>query len=675
MNKAQAQNRIEKLKKIIDDYRYNYHVLDISTMPESVADGLKHELAQLEEQFPELITPDSPTQRVAGKPLEGFSKVKHEKRMISLADVFSDEEVVEWQKRIEKIDKNVFSEGFFTDIKMDGLACSLRYKNGSFVQAVTRGDGLVGEDVTSNVITIMNIPLKLDLEKIPELSLENDIEIRGEIIIYKKDFDEINLIQEQNGCTKFANPRNLAAGSIRQLDPSVAGSRPLKFIAYDIVKPEPESYEKTYQLLQKMRFMVSGRQNVFLKMEDAIKWLAVQENSRMELPFNTDGAVIKVNNRKKYNKLGIVGKTPRGAVAFKFPAEEAVTKVVKIEIKIGRTGVATPVAVLEPVNLAGSLIKNASLHNADEIRRLDVRVGDTVIIYKAGDIIPQIKKVLIELRDNAPEFNYAKELKLQFPGMKFERIQGEVAYRLVGKNLDVVKREIEYFASKSCMDIEGLGPQNVALLVDSGLVNSYVDLFRLNKDSMAKLPGFGEKSAENLIKNIEAKKQPNLDRFLVAIGIRHVGTRMATVLADEFKSLKNIAEASIEELNSLSDIGDKIAESVVNYFNDIENQNLLEELFELGVEPVYFERSNLKLSGKSYVISGTLTKSGMGRDEAESALKNLGAKITKTVNSDTTALIAGDKIGSSKIEKARQLGIKVIDESEFLLLIDAGKKE
>ena len=448
MTKSEAEERILKLRELIDNYRYHYHVLDESIMSEAAADSLKHELSLLEEKYPELITPDSPTQRVAGKPLDKFTKVTHEKRMISLADVFSEEEVRDWISRNEKLIPGGKISEFFTDIKMDGLACSLKYRDGVLYQAVTRGDGLVGEDVTQNVKTIENIPLKLTMEKsdtsfegIPERGSArfsaprpwrraeatrpekdgmdfSEVEVRGEIVIFKKDFERLNELQRKHGEAEFANPRNLAAGSIRQLDPRVAASRPLKFIAYDLVTPDSTTWEEAYEKLRAYGFQTSGENRVFknTEMRELFKYIQDLDEYRKGLKFNTDGMVIKINDRAIYDRLGIVGKTPRGAVAFKFPAEESTTVVRDIVISIGRTGAATPVAILDPVQVAGTTVRHASLHNADEIKRLDVRIGDTVIIYKAGDIIPQVKEVLLTLRPEGTEpFDYEKALHEQYP--------------------------------------------------------------------------------------------------------------------------------------------------------------------------------------------------------------------------------------------------------------------
>ena len=664
MSKVEVEKRILKLRELINDYRYHYHVLDESIMSEAAADSLKHELVQLEAEYPELITPDSPTQRVAGKPLDKFTKVTHEKRMISLADVFSEEEIKDWVARNEKLIPGGKITEFFTDIKMDGLACALKYRDGVFYQAVTRGDGLVGEDVTQNVRTIENVPFKLNEP--------GEVEVRGEIVIFKKDFEKLNENQRKNGEPEFANPRNLAAGSIRQLDPKIAASRPLRFIAYDLVTPDSVTWHEAYEKLREMKFQTSGEDRVFLanQQKELFEYIRNLDEYRKDLPFNTDGMVIKINDRAVYDKLGIVGKTPRGAVAFKFPAEESTTKVRDIVISIGRTGAATPVAILDPVEVAGSTVRHASLHNADEIARLDVRIGDTVIIYKAGDIIPQIKEVLTTLRpEGAVPFDYTEALTRQYPDLKFERPAGEVAYRVKGESSDyILKRAVEYYASKSALNIEGLGEKNVAALVDAGLVKSIADLYRLRVRQVAQLERFAELSAKNLVEAIAASKTPRLNKFITALGIRHVGAQTATALARKFKTLENLEIAAEDELLAIPDIGEVVAESILAWFNDEENIKLLAEMKELGVAPLAEETEDLPLVGKSYIVSGTLAS--MGREEAEDKLRVLGAMVTSTVTKGTTALIVGEKPGKSKTDKADKLGIPRLSEAEFLKLIN-----
>lgn len=668
MTKAEAESRILKLRELINDYRYHYHVLDESIMSESAADSLKHELTLLEEKFPELITPDSPTQRVAGRPLDKFNKVTHQTRMISLADVFSEAEVREWVARNYKLVPAKTQLTFFTDIKMDGLAMSLHYHNGILTQAVTRGDGLVGEDVTMNVRTINNIPLKLsgDPEDIPEY-----VEVRGEVVIFKADFEKLNQIQTEKGEKLFANPRNLAAGSIRQLDPRIASSRPLRFMAYDLVTPNLETHQLAYQRIRAYGFQTSMQDQTFDSLDQVLEEIHHLGQIRESLPFGTDGVVIKINDRKIYQSLGIIGKTPRGAVAYKYPAEEATTKVRDIVISIGRTGAATPVAIFDPVEVAGSVVRHATLHNADEISRLDLRIGDTVIIYKAGDIIPQIKEVLTSLRpDNLPIFDYEEALKSQYPELEFERPVGEVVYRV--KGLDsrlILKRGVEYYASKPALNIEGLGEKNVNLLVDSGLVKNLSDLYRLDAAKVSQLERFAEVSANKLISAIENSKTAPLAKFITALGIRHVGVQTAISLADHFKSLALLIDATADDLLSIPDIGQVVAESILAYFADEDNLKQLQEMRELGVNPFYDDQTTKPLAGQSYVVTGTLSK--MGRDEAEARLRELGATVTGSVTKHTTALIVGEKPGSSKTVKAEKLGIPVIHEAEFLELLRA----
>lgn len=662
--KSAAKARIEKLKELINDYRYHYHVLDESIMSEAAADSLKHELSQLEEQYPEFITPDSPTQRVAGKPLDKFQKVTHASRMISLADVFSESEIRDWVARNYKLVPNGTEFTFFTDIKMDGLAMSLHYENGIFKQAVTRGDGLVGEDVTMNVKTIQNIPLKLNLDNPPE-----HLEVRGEVIIFKQDFEKLNQMQAKLGEKPFANPRNLAAGTIRQLDPRIAASRPLRFMAYDLVTPDLPTHQEAYEFLRQIGFQTSGQDHIYTHLNEVFAEIKHLGQVRGDFLFNTDGMVIKINDRKIYSELGIVGKTPRAAVAFKYPAEESTSKVRDIVISIGRTGAATPVAIFDPVEIAGSTVRHATLHNSDEIAKLDIRIGDTVIIYKAGDIIPKIKEVLFTLRpENTEPFDYEKALKNQYPELEFERPDGEVVYRVKGQDSDfILRRNLEYFASKQALNIEGLGEKNVNLLVDAGLLKSLVDLYRLQKTDLIKLERFGELSATKLLNAIEGTKQAPLAKFITALGIRHVGAQTAVALADAFQSLEALRDATEEELLKIPDIGLTVSESILAYFADEDNLRQLDDFASLGVHPVYVNHDNAPLKGQSFVVTGTLTD--MGREEAEDLLREKGATVTSSVTKNTTALIAGAKPGASKVTKAEKIGIKIISEAEFHELI------
>ena len=656
--------RILKLRELINDYRYHYHVLDQSTMSEAAADSLKHELSQLEATYPDLITPDSPTQRVAGRPLDKFTKVEHVQRMISLADVFSESEIREWVARNYKLVEKTVHFDYFTDIKMDGLAMSLHYENGVLKRAVTRGDGLVGEDVTMNVRTIENVPLKLRGADIPA-----KVEVRGEVIIFKADFEALNEAQKQKGEKPYANPRNLAAGSIRQLDPKIAASRPLRFMAYDLVSPDLATHQLAYETLRMFGFQTSNQDQVFSTLDEVFAEIKRLGETRANLPFGTDGMVIKINDRSIYRQLGIIGKTPRAAVAFKYPAEESTTKVRDIVIQIGRTGATTPVAIFDPVEVAGSTVRHATLHNADEIKRLDLRIGDTVIVYKAGDIIPQVKEVLVSLREEHTEpFDYEKALSQQYPELDFYRPDGEVVYRVKGLTSELIlKRAIEYYASKPALNIEGLGEKNVEALVDSGLVSSLSDLYRLTPIVVAKLERFAELSANNLVEAIQKSKTPPLAKFIAALGIRHVGIQTASALATAFGSIEKLAEATEDDLLKIPDIGQIVAESILAYFSDEDNLKQLSELKELGLKPYFEDPNQLPLHGQSYIISGTLDS--MGREEAEDNLRKKGATITSGVVKTTTALIVGAKPGKSKLEKAEKLGIKIITEADFLKLI------
>lgn len=663
--------RAAKLRELINDYRYHYHVLDESIMSEAAADSLKHELSQIEEQYPELITPDSPTQRVAGEALDKFEKVQHRTRMVSLTDAFNEAEVKAWVERMKRLLPDIDSE-FICDIKMDGLACSLVYEDGVLKQAVTRGDGLVGEDVTMNVRTINNVPLRLRATQKYTHFLRGRTEVRGEIVMLKDEFDELNRKQEERGRPLFKNPRNLAAGTIRQLDPSLVSERPLHFIGYDIIRDDVSDTPTIaygYMVMTELGIETSRQTNVVSAVSEIMQYVEHLDDIRGDLKFNTDGAVIKLNNRAQFESLGIVGKTPRAAIAFKFAAEEATTVVKDIVISIGRTGAATPVAVFDPVQVAGTTVQHASLHNADEIARLDVRRGDTVIIFKAGDIIPQVQSVILELRPkNSKPINYEEELARQYPELEFVRPAGEVVYRVKGLTGDIIlKRALEHYASKGALDIESLGEKNVVALVDAGLVSDLADIYKLTVDDLLKLERFAEVSANKLVNAIAAKKQPPLERFIFGLGIRHVGTQTAIDLAGRFESLEALQHATLDELQAVDGIGVVVAESVAAWFTDEDNISLLEKFKGLGVWP-YYEKKEGKLVGSSFVVTGTLES--MSRDEAAERIRSLGGVFQSSVGRDTDYLVAGGKVGGSKLKKAEQYGTKIIGEEEFLEMVN-----
>ncbi|HEX7368469.1 MAG TPA: NAD-dependent DNA ligase LigA [Candidatus Saccharimonadales bacterium] len=682
MNKSRAAERIEKLRALITEYRYHYHVLDESIMSEAAADSLKHELSQLETAYPDLITPDSPTQHVAGQPLEKFTQVTHRSRMLSLNDVFDRQEVEAWSARVRKhsVEQQLRAPGgdgsleYFVDIKMDGLACALLYQDGALTQAVTRGNGFVGEDVTNNVRTIDSIPHHLRPSSRYEQFLHGRTEVRGEIVMFKTDFEALNKQRESAGRPLFANPRNLAAGTIRQLNPKLAAARPLRFRAYDLIRDDPGEVPTNlfaYQALASLGFPVNKQAKTAVSVDEILAFAQHWDTARHRLPFNTDGLVIKLNDRALFAALGVVGKAPRAAVAYKYAAEEATTVVKDIVLSIGRTGAATPVAVFDPVVVAGTTVQHASLHNADEIARKDIRVGDTVVIFKAGDIIPQVLKVLTELRPKRTEpFDMGAELRRQYPELDFVRPDGEAVYRVKGATGKLLlKKALEHFASKAALDIDTLGEKNVAALVDARLVRDLADIYTLSESQVEGLDRFASVSAQKLITAIAAAKDPQLPRFIYGLGIRHVGSQTAIDLAEHFETLNKLSNATLDELLAVAGIGVVVAESIVAWFADEDNRKLLTKFESLGVVPVYEPRAKGPLHGQNFVVTGTLES--MGRDEAADRIRSLGGTFQSSVGKDTTYLVAGQNVGASKLEKARKLGTTRLSEQEFLKMIKA----
>lgn len=667
---SSVSKRAKELRRLLNQYSYEYHVLDEPSVSDAVYDGLMRELKELEAADPGLISPDSPTQRVGNVPLDKFAKVTHSRPMISLNDVFDRAEVEAWVKRMDKLLPGTNHE-FFCDIKKDGLACALVYQNGVFVQAITRGDGSVGEDVTMNVRTIPNVPLRLrETTRFGDF-LYGRTEIRGEIVMYKKDFEALNAKREKAGLATFKNPRNLAAGTIRQLDPKLVAERPLRFIGYDLLRDtasEVPTNLQAYEAMTELGIYRSPEASVFTDMDDVMNFVNGWDEKRHKLPFNTDGLVIKVNDRKLYDELGTVGKNPRGAIAYKYAAEQATTVVKDIVIYIGRTGAATPVAVFDPVNVAGTTVQHASLHNADEIARKDVRVGDTVVIFKAGDIIPQVESVVTELRPKAAQkYDFEAALNHQYPELQFERPEGEAVYRLKGASGTILlKQALEHFASKGALDIDTLGEKNVIALVDAGLVNDLADIYTITKEQLLRLDRFAEISANKLVDAIAGKKTPPLERFVYGLGIRHVGVQTAIDLVNHFGSLEAVQHATIDQLEAVEGVGVVVAESVAAWFADEDNEALLDKFARLDVRP-FFERKTGKLSGKSFVITGTLET--MGRDVAAERIRALGGIFQSSVAKDTTYLVAGGKVGASKLKKAESYGTLVIDEQAFVRIL------
>ena len=662
--------RALELKRLLSRYSYEYHVNDAPSVSDAIYDSLMAELKDIEAAHPSLVTPDSPTQRVGNELLGGFQKVEHATRMLSLNDVFSEEDVHLWGERVNKL-IGTTTHSFFADIKMDGLACSLVYEDGLLVRAVTRGDSYIGEDVTQNVRTIANVPLRLMGDDTCASYQVGRVEIRGEIVMLKDDFDRLNEARKQAGETVFANPRNLAAGTIRQLDPKLVAERPLTFVAYDLIRTgedAPETFSETYEVLSILGVRRNKEASALSTLDDVMRFVHSWDRRRHELPFNTDGIVVKVNERAIFSTLGIVGKQPRGAVAYKYAAEQATTVVKDIVISIGRTGAATPVAVFDPVRVAGTTVQHASLHNADEIERKDIRVGDTVVIFKAGDIIPQVERVVTELRpaDSVP-FRYVEALKEQYPELSFERKGNDVVYRVKGvTGATMLRRAVEFYASKGALDIDTLGEKNVHALVDAGLVRDLADIYALTYEDIIALDRFADISAKKLISAIRDKKTPKLERFIVGLGIRHVGAQTAIDLAQRFESIEALSHASLEQLTDIDGIGTVVAESIVAWFGDEDNQRLLAKFYDLGVMPQY-QKVGGALLGVSVVVTGTLD--ALTRDEAADAVRAQGGTFQTSVAKDTTYLVAGGKVGASKRAKAEKYGTKVIDEAAFLSLI------
>ena len=671
MNKHQAEERLAKLREELQKYAYEYYVLDNPRIDDAVYDGLMSELKKIEQEYPDLITADSPTQRVGGKVLDGFKSLEHRERMLSLNDAFDEAEIDAWVVRISKLLPADTELEFFGDVKKDGLACALVYQDGVLAQGITRGDGFVGEDVTANVRTIPSIPLRLRSSTATDRFLEGRTEIRGEIVMYKSDFDKLNQQRSEDNKPLFANPRNTAAGTIRQLDPQLVAERMLYFLAYEIIAEDESdipTHEQAYQLIKQLGFKGWDYAQKIKDVKSIHDLRDHWEHKRHDLPFNTDGLVIKVNDRATYRQLGVVGKNPRGAIAIKYPAEQATTKVKDIFISIGRTGAATPVAMLEAVVVAGSTVQMATLHNEGEVKRKDIRVGDTVVIHKAGDIIPEVVEPLVKLREGS-EKPFVMPVSCPECNTKLiKQKEEDAAWRCPNHNCPSrTWKRIEHFASKAALDIEGLGEKNVVALMNANLVQDQADIYGLTTDDVLNLERFAEVSANKLIQAIQAKKTPPLSRFVYGLGIRHVGTQTAIDLANHFRSLDKIADAQIDELAEVEGIGEVVAESLVEWFAEPHNQHILQKFTDHGVSPQNVKSVGGKLSGQSFVVTGSL--SSMGRQEAGERIRALGGTFQSSVGKDTDYLVVGDNVGASKLLKADKLGTKRITEAELLEIL------
>lgn len=666
-----AEEEIAALRDTINYHMHRYHVLDDPEIEDYEYDRLLRRLNELEAAYPDLIAPDSPTQRVGAPPADGFQKVTHATPMRSLGNVFSKEELLAFHQRVQNGLETEDAVEYVVEHKIDGLAINLVYERGVLAQAATRGDGVTGEDVTANIKTIHSIPLRLrgKAEEIPEF-----LEIRGEVYMPHEAFIRLNQSRQANGEALFANPRNAAAGSLRQLDPKEAAKRSLDAVLYGIGAHEGieiRTHTETLEHLAAWGFKINSCYKVFTDVGEAADYCLTWADRRGDLPFAIDGMVLKVNSLAAQERLGATAKDPRWAIAYKFPPEQAVTTVKDIVVSIGRTGVLTPTADLEPVLLSGSTVSRATLHNEDYIKEKDIRIGDTVIIHKAGEIIPEIVKVLPEKRTGA-ERVFVMPHTCPECGSEAGRAENEAAYRCMNPDCPALLREgLEHFVSRDAMNIEGLGPAVIAQLLQAKLVGDVAGLYRLTKEELLPLERMGEKSAENLLEAIEQSKKAGLAKVLFGLGIRFVGTKAAATLARSFGSYEALRDADLETLQSLEDIGEKIAQSVVNYFSEEKNCRLLEKLREQGVcltEEITAAVEKQVFQGMTFVLTGTLPS--LTRKEAAEMIERRGGKVAGSVSKKTSYVLAGEEAGG-KLEKAEKLDIAVIDEAEFKEMLEA----
>jgi len=669
MDKELARKRIEELRKEIEKHDYLYYVLDQPEITDEEYDRLLLELKELEDAFPEFVSPESPTQRVGGIPREEFSKVSHEVPMLSLENAFSKEQLSQFFARAENI-LGTHIPSYCCEPKIDGLAVSLRYEDGVFVGGATRGDGLVGEDVSENLKTIRSIPLRL------KIKVEGFLEVRGEVFMSKKSFQELNEAREEEGLPLFANPRNAAAGSLRQLDPSVTAKRKLGFFAYQIVNPSTlglKSQWETLQWLKEAGFLIQGEERKVTSLEDVWDYILKLQDRRHQLSYVIDGAVIKIDDISLWEKVGRTAKAPRWAVAYKFPAEEKLTKVRDILISVGRTGALTPVAILEPVTISGSVVQRASLHNADEVQRKDVRIGDFVWVRKAGEVIPEVVRVE---KTKRPEGTLPFRMPQVCPvcGSHTIRLPGEVVIRCPNRSCPAqILEGLKHFVSRAGMDIRGLGDKIIRKLVEEKIVSDFADLYHLDVHTLANLTLTGErnerkvgkKTAEAILKAIEASKKRPLRKLISALGIRYVGEKVAEELANHFGSMDALMKTDEETLSKVPGVGSKIASSIYAFFRDENNLKLIDRLKQAGV--LMEEKSKEKvttgpLTGNTFVFTGELKRAK--RHEAEEIVKSLGGKASSSVSSKTTFVVVGENPGS-KLQKAQSLGVKILTEEEF----------
>lgn len=656
--------RINEIREKLEEHSYKYYVLDNPSISDYEYDMLMNELKKLEKEHPEYITPSSPTQRVGGKPLKEFTQVTHAVPMLSLQDVFSFEELKEWENRVKA---SVGDVSYVVELKIDGLSVSLLYENGELIRGATRGDGSIGEDVTQNIRTIKSIPLRIKDKAL--------LEVRGEVYMPREAFERLNAQREELEQQTFANPRNAAAGSLRQLDSRITSERSLGIFVFNIQRYEGESiksHKEGLDYLESLGFRVSPKRVVYKNIEDVIEAIKEIGETRGELSFDIDGIVIKVDEIDKRDILGQTAKTPRWAVAYKFPAEKKKTKVIDIILQVGRTGAITPTAILEPVRIAGSTVSRATLHNEDYINEKDIRIGDSVIIQKAGEIIPEVVEVVLDDRDGN-EVIFKMPESCPACGGEVIREEGEAALRCTNMSCPAqLKRSIIHFASRDAMNIDGLGPQIISLLMDNDLIKDAADLYYLRFDDIVKLERMGKKSSEKLLNAIEITKKNNIEKFIFGLGIRYIGNKAGKNLSKAFKSIDKLMNASYEELTAVEEIGDKMAQSIVSFFKEEHNKKLIEKFREAGVNFTYISDAseNKMFEGMTFVLTGALEK--FTRNEASELIEKHGGKVSSSVSKKTTYVLAGEDAGS-KLKKAQELDVMVISEEDFEKMINEGE--
>ncbi|MEN3777294.1 NAD-dependent DNA ligase LigA [Priestia megaterium] len=658
-----AKSRVQELRDLLNQYGYEYYVLDQPSVPDAEYDKLMNELIEIEDSFPELKTADSPTQRIGGQVLDAFEKVQHQTSMLSLGNAFNEEDLRDFDRRVRQAVEDEFS--YVCELKIDGLAVSLRYEDGYLVLGATRGDGTTGENITENLKTIRSIPLRI---KEP-LSME----VRGEAFMPRKSFKALNEAKMERDEVPFANPRNAAAGSLRQLDPKIAAKRNLDIFVYamtDTGELEIDSHSESLNLLDKLGFKTNKERQTCETIDDVIAYIESWQTQRPELSYDIDGIVVKVDSFDQQAELGTTAKSPRWAIAYKFPAEEVVTKLVNIELTVGRTGVITPTAILEPVQVAGTTVQRASLHNEDLIREKDIRIGDYVVVKKAGDIIPEVVNVIEEKR-TGEEQEFTMPTHCPECESELVRLEEEVALRCINPSCPAQIREgLIHFVSRNAMNIDGLGEKVISQLFREQLIKDVADIYTLTKQQLIELERMGEKSADNLIAAIEASKENSLERLLFGLGIRHVGAKAAKTLAQHFETIDKLTKATYDELVAINEIGAKMADAIVAYFTQEEVQELIHELKEYGVNLTYkgpklvsVENVDSVFAGKTVVLTGKLEQ--LSRNEAKAQIEALGGKVTGSVSKKTDLVVAGEEAGS-KLTKAKELEIEVWDEARLL---------